>query len=63
MEGYAALVLKKTRTIDELENQLSKQKQENKGKNKPLAEFMRDVNDNREYEIKLKDLERENNRL
>lgn len=62
IDGYSALVLKKTKYIEELEINLAKIKKEQV----QISELMkpRATNyDNREYEIKMKDILKENGRL
>ena len=56
-------MLKKTKIIDDLESQLAKLKSQKEQAVFKTSDLVKTYDNSREYDIKLKDLEKENGRL
>ena len=56
-------MLKKTKIIDDLESQLAKLKSQKEQAAFKTSDLVKTYDNSREYDIKLKDLEKENGRL
>ena len=63
LEGYATLVLKKTKIIEDLESKLARLKSQKELPVFKTSDLVKTYDTGREFDIKVKDLEKENGRL